>query len=171
MPCDERWNEFRDAMEVARKYAYFDHAAVAPISTPARDAMRRWTDDLASAGDLRWPEWAARVEAVRRAAAAFIGADPEEIAFVPNTTAGLSLVAEGFPWQAGDNVVTPDDEFPSNAYPWMNLAARGVETRRVACGSPRGIDIDALAAACDRRTRIVAISWVGYLSGWRNNVD
>ena len=49
---------------------------------------------------------------------------PEEIALVGNTTAGINLVAEGFPWQAGDNVVTRADEFPSNQYPWLHLADR-----------------------------------------------
>ena len=67
-----------------------------------------------------------------RLGARLIGADPNEIALVRNTTEGISLVAEGFPWQEGDNVVTLDNEFPSNLYPWINLASRGVETRRVA---------------------------------------
>ena len=65
------------------------------------------------------------------AAARLIGADRDEIALVPNTTAGISLVAEGLDWRPGDNVVTLADEFPSNVYPWLNLASRGVETRRV----------------------------------------
>jgi cysteine desulfurase/selenocysteine lyase len=66
--------------------------------------------------------------------------------------------------------VTLANEFPSNLYPWMNLESRGVETRRVAVDDGR-VDLDRLAAACDERTRIVAVSWVGYASGWRNDVD
>ena len=102
-----------------------------------------------------------------RLAARLIAADADEIALVRNTTEGISLVAEGFPWQAGDNVVTLDNEFPSNQYPWMNLASRGVETRRVPTDGGR-VDLDRLAEACDRRTRIVSVSWVGYASGWRD---
>jgi selenocysteine lyase/cysteine desulfurase len=99
-----------------------------------------------------------------------IGAEPTEIALIRNTTEGINLVAEGFPWRAGDNCVTLCDEFPSNQYPWMHLADRGVETRRVS--TDRGtVDLDRLAAACDRRTRIVTLSWVGYSSGWRNDLD
>ena len=70
----------------------------------------------------------------------------------------------------GDNVVTLDNEFPSNAYPWMNLASRGVDTRRVPTDRGR-VDLARVEAACDRRTRIIAISWVGYLSGWQSNLD
>ncbi len=79
------------------------------------------------------------------------------------------MLAEGFPWQAGDNVVTLENEFPSNLYPWMNLATRGVETRRVPVEEGR-IDLDRVAAACDQRTRMLSLSWVGYASGWRLDV-
>ncbi len=99
-----------------------------------------------------------------------IGALPEEIALVGNTTAGINLVAEGFPWKPGDNVVTRADEFPTNQYPWLHLADRGVETRRVPTNDGR-LDLDRLAAACDNRTRIVSVSWVAYASGWRHDLD
>src|SRR5262249_54957334 len=71
-----------------------------------------------------------------------------------------------FPWKEGDNVVIPTDEFPTNQYPWMNLASRGVECRRVPMIDGR-IDLNRLESACDDRTRIVSLSWVGFLSGWR----
>ena len=109
-------------------------------------------------------------EATRDAAARLIGADRDEIALVPNTTAGISLVAEGLDWRPGDNVVTLADEFPSNVYPWLNLASRGVETRRVPTDNGR-LDLDDLAAACDARTRIVSVSWVGYATGYRHDVE
>jgi cysteine desulfurase / selenocysteine lyase len=79
-------------------------------------------------------------------------------------------VAEGLDWRVGDNVVTLADEFPSNAYPWLNLQSRGVETRRVPTDNGQ-LDLDALAAACDARTRIISVSWVGYATGYRNDVD
>jgi selenocysteine lyase/cysteine desulfurase len=121
-------------------------------------------------GDTRWPEWSRRCEATRDAAARLIGADRDEIALVPNTTAGIGLVAEGLDWRSGDNVVTLADEFPSNAYPWLNLASRGVETRRVPTDNGR-LDLDTLAAACDARTRVVSVSWVGYATGCRQEVE
>jgi selenocysteine lyase/cysteine desulfurase len=86
-----------------------------------------------------------------------------------STTDGVTLAAEGFPWQTGDNVVVPADEFPTDQYPWMNLASRGVETRRVPMEHGR-LDLNRLEAACDSRTRIVAISWVGFLNGWRTDL-
>jgi selenocysteine lyase/cysteine desulfurase len=160
---------FRAAMPIAERLAYFDHAAVAPLPTPAREAIRKWLDEATERGDTVWSHWAARMEEVRATTARLINAQPEEIALVPNTTAGIGLVAEGFPWQAGDNVVTLANEFPSNQYPWMNLASRGVETRRVPVDGGV-VDLARIAAACDQRTRIVAGSWVGYATGWRIDV-
>jgi selenocysteine lyase/cysteine desulfurase len=162
-------SRFRSAMPIARRLAYFDHAAVAPLPSPTREAIRIWLDEATEQGDTVWSRWAARMEQVRSTAAGLINADPAEIALVPNTTSGIGLVAEGYPWQAGDNVVTLANEFPSNQYPWMNLASRGVETRRVEA-SGGIVDLNRLAEACDRRTRIVAVSWVGYATGWRIDV-
>jgi len=157
-------------MPVARNWAYFDHAAVAPLPEITRETIACWAEEAATCGDTVWPQWRGRVEQLRGDLAKLIGADTDEIALVRNTTEGIGLVAEGYPWQPGDNVVTLDDEFPSNQFPWMNLARLGVETRRV---SPRNgrVDLNAVAAACDEKTRIVTISWVGYASGWRNDVD
>ena len=70
-----------------------------------------------------------RVEEVRRLAGRLLNADPLDVAFVKNTSEGIGIVAEGFPWRPGDNVVTAAEEYPANLYPWMNLAGRGVEVR------------------------------------------
>ena len=120
----EKWVEFRRQMPVTGRWAYFDHAAVAPL--PGRPAMhwsampsRRPTRGIPSGqrGTAGWK----RCDLGAR----LVGAHAEEIALVRNTTEGISLVAEGFGWQEGNNVVTLDNEFPSNLYPWLNLASRG----------------------------------------------
>ncbi len=156
-------------MPIVRRWAYLDHAAVAPLSGPAVKAMNAWAEEAATAGATPYPQWMERLDATRRCAAEMIGAETSEVALIRNTTEGIGLVAEGFPWQSGDNVVIRDDEFPSNVYPWMNLADRGVQTRRVETEGGR-LDMDRLAAACDDRTRIIAISWVAYSNGWRHDV-
>lgn len=162
-------SQLRAAMPVARKWAYFDHAAVAPIPTPAVEALESWLREIAEEGDTVGGAWHRQLAKTRAAAAELIGAADDEIALVPNTTAGINLVAEGFPWQAGDNVVTLDDEFPANVYPWLNLESRGVETRRVPTTDGR-VDLDLLADHCDARTRVVSVSWVGYANGCRRDL-
>jgi len=164
------WGGFRRQMPVAQRWAYLDHAAVAPISGPARDCLLKWADEIACQGSISYPAWVQQIERLRRLAAEMLNASPAEIALVGNTTAGINLVAEGFPWRQGDNVVTLADEFPSNQYPWMNLADRGVETRRVPTEQGR-VDLQRIADACDDRTRVVTVSWVSFCSGRRNNLD
>ncbi len=153
-------------MPVTAKWAYFDHAAVAPLPQSTATAIAQWLREAAEEGDTCWPHWAKEVEATRQAAATLLNAQSQEIALVPNTTAGINLVAEGFPWSAGDNVVTLENEFPSNLFPWMNLAGRGVECRRVPVENGR-VDLQRIDEAIDSRTRIVSVSWVGFASGWR----
>ena len=163
------WGWLREQMPVHRRWAYFDHAAVAPLPQPARAALQTWLDEDTEDGDTAWPRWARQVEQVREEAAWLLDVDQDEIALVRNTTEGINLVAEGFPWRQGDNVVFAAEDFPSNRFAWINLQARGVEPRPVA--SQGGyVDPAAVAEACDEHTRIVAVSWVDYLSGRRNDV-
>jgi selenocysteine lyase/cysteine desulfurase len=169
LSSDSRFDDFRRQMPVVGKWAFFDHAACAPLTGPARDALAKWLVEAAEEGGTAWGRWDRRIEEVRRTAAKFIGATPEEIALVRSTTDGIMLVAEGFPWREGDNVVIPAEEFPTNQYAWINLVSRGVECRRVPMESGR-TELDKLDAACDGRTRIVALSWVGFLNGWRTDL-
>lgn len=120
------WGHFRSRMPAARRWAYFDHAAVSPLTGAAQGALARWIEDASTNGAAFYPAWTKQIEDLRHRVAGMIGADIEEIALVSNTTAGINLVAEGFPWRPGDNVVTRADEFPSNQYPWLRLADRGV---------------------------------------------
>jgi selenocysteine lyase/cysteine desulfurase len=167
---DETRRRLRAAMPVTRDWAYFDHAAMSPLPQPTADVIQKWLAEAVETGNPQWPHWVKDVERMRAAAASMIGAHPDEIALIGNTTAGISLVAEGLDWRPGDNVVTLADEFPSNVYPWFNLEDRGVETRRVTTEASGGLDIDKLAAACDERTRIVTVSWIGFATGYRHDV-
>ena len=160
------WSQFRTEMPVTQRWAYFDHAAVGAIPQLAFDRISRWANEALLDGDAVWGGWQKLHEGARHTAAKLFNAQPSEISLVPNTSFGINLVAEGFPWKAGDNVVIPDHEFPSNIYPWMQLQDRGVELRVVPLDGAR-LPVSALLNAIDSRTRIVSVSWVGYASGYR----
>jgi selenocysteine lyase/cysteine desulfurase len=98
--------------------------------------------------------------------ASLLNAHAAEIAFVPNTSTGLSLVAEGLSWSPGDNIVGCASEFPANVYPWTGLDHLGVEYRRAPEHEGR-VDLDDIAAAIDDRTRVVALSWVQFATGFK----
>lgn len=163
------WEALRAEFPVTKQWVFLDHAAVAPLSAPACRALREYADDQAEHGIAHSGRWLKRIEEVRALAARLLNADPPEIAFVSSTSAGIGLVAEGLDWQPGDNMVTAGEEYPANLYPWMNLAGRGVEVRRIASRGPR-IAIDDIRAALDARTRLVSLSSVEYASGFRNDL-
>ena len=163
---------FRRQMPVTRSWVYFDHAAVSPLPEPARAALAEWADDVAANGLVHIGR--AGSAASRRSAGSSAGcssADPLDVAFVKNTSEGIGIVAEGLPWQPGDNVVTVDQEYPANVYPWMNLASRGVELRRVRSRPGGVVSLDDLAAAIDARTGVVTLSFVEFATGFRNDLD
>jgi selenocysteine lyase/cysteine desulfurase len=164
------WSSFRTHFPITSRWAYFDHAAVAPVSKPAQQAMLAWAADMVENGDVHEGQWVRRVEQVRRLAGQLINADPLDIAFVKNTSEGIGIVAEGLAWRDGDNVVTAAEEYPSNLYPWLNLVQRGVEVRMVP-SRDRKVCIEDIRKAIDARTRLVSLSFVEFASGYRNNLD
>jgi selenocysteine lyase/cysteine desulfurase len=168
---DIDWSALREQdFPVTKRWAYLDHAAVAPLPRRSGDTLRQWTESQEDHGVVPWPRWEQRLEHIRADLARLINAHTDEIAFVTSTTHGIGLVAEGFPWREGDNVVTARDEYPSNLLPWLNLASRGVSVRAVATRDGR-IWLDDLAAAMDGRTRVLAISHVEFGTGFRNDLD
>jgi selenocysteine lyase/cysteine desulfurase len=164
------WASLRHEFPVTRRWAFLDHAAVAPISERARRALVEWADDIAENGVVNEPRWLRRIDEVRKLFGRLLNSDPLDVAFIKNTSEGIGFVAEGMPWQPGDNVVTAAEEYPSNVYPWLNLQSRGVEVRRVASRGPR-VEIDDLRQAIDGRTRLVSLSFVEFASGFRNDLD
>ncbi|HXU31716.1 MAG TPA: aminotransferase class V-fold PLP-dependent enzyme [Thermoanaerobaculia bacterium] len=164
---------FRAEMPIVGRYLYLNHAAIGPLPRRSAERMAALARVVSETGDRRWPERNAEVERVRALAARLIGAtDPHEVAFVENTSVGLSAVAEGIDWRPGDNMVGAEGEFPSNAYPWMNVAARaGNEVEyRLAPERDGRIEPEDLLARIDGRTRLLALSWVQYATGFRSDL-
>jgi selenocysteine lyase/cysteine desulfurase len=162
---------FRNQMPVTRSWAYMDHAAVSPLPEPARAALAEWADDVSANGLVHIGRWVARIEEVRKQFGRLLNADPLDVAFVKNTSEGVGIVAEGLPWETGDNVVTVDQEYPANVYPWMNLESRGVEFRAVRSRPGGVVSLEDLDAAIDARTRVVTLSFVEFATGFRNDLD
>ncbi len=157
----------RAQFAVTNECAFLDNAAVAPMSERACERMREYIDEAARLARPAGRKWAETAQSARSMAAALMGARVDEIAFTSSTSMGLALIAASLDWRAGESVVTAANEFPANMYPWLNLKRRGVHVKAVA---PRGdgrVAVEDLAAAIDRHTRVVALSWVGFNTGLR----
>ena len=163
-----RWRE--EEFPVTRECAYMNHAGNGPLSRRGVERMQALADLVSRSGDRRWLERNAEMDRVRGLAARLLGArHAHEIAFVENTSAGLSLVAGGIDWKPGDSIVSAAPEFPSNVYPWMQLGERGVALWQVPERDGR-IDPDELLGILDDHTRVVALSSVQYASGFRSDL-
>ncbi len=161
-----RFREERQKFPVTRRYAYLNHAGRGPLSPPARAALERITDEMCY---VHPGQLAGMIEDFRRsrsAIAGLIGAQATSIGFVPNTSSGIAMAAGSLPIEAGDNVICARGEFPANVYPWLNLNRRGVEVRFLE-SLPGGVTVDQVRKAMDGRTRVVALSWVGFSDGAR----
>lgn len=154
---------------VSDRYLYFNHAGVSPIPARAAAAGSDWFARARDEGAARPRLWLETTARARERFARLIGAAPEEVAFVKNTSEGVSLVAAGFPWKEGDNLVLTDLEFPSNVYPWLRLRSRNVEVRTVPAREGR-IRKEDLFEACDGKTRLIALSSVEFGHGFRNDL-
>jgi selenocysteine lyase/cysteine desulfurase len=145
---------------------YVNHAAVAPLSRPAAEAMAWLATDACQYGSYHYDQWLAAYEGLRVAAAKMIGAGRDEIAIVKNTSEGIATVALGIDWRPGDKMVAFREEFPANYYPWLRLEPRGVKIEWLSIHDP----LDRIEEGC-RGARLLAVSFVNYLSGHRVDLD
>ncbi|MEO8217531.1 MAG: aminotransferase class V-fold PLP-dependent enzyme, partial [Acidobacteriota bacterium] len=154
-----------DEFPITANVIYFNHAAVGPLPRRSVAAIRSHASDQMYWGALHWREWTDEYARFRAAAARLIGSAADEISILKNTSEGISFVAEGFRWNAGDNVVTTDLEFPSNFVPWKRLERRGVQCR-VVPSTDGAFTVDDVESLVDDRTRIVTVSSVQFHNGF-----
>ncbi len=155
---------------VAAERVFLSHAGVCPLPRCVSAAMRAYLEQAMTDNQEDFM-FGKVVPETRRLAARLIEAEAGEIAFVGSTSMGLAMVAAGLPWQAGDNVICYQEDYPANVYPWMDLATRGVSVRFVEprqYGRPTVEDLEPLI---DDRTRLVSLASAHFVSGWRLDVD
>jgi cysteine desulfurase/selenocysteine lyase len=163
--------ELRALFPLAERLVYLNHAAVSPIPTTTLNAVEAQLHDVADTGTLNYRSWLSVKERARQLLSKLLGARPEQVAFMRNTSDSLSTVANGLNWRASDNIVTFRHEFPSNVYPWLRLQkSLGIEVRM--CEERDGrVDLEELCRLVDRNTRLIAISHVQFASGFRADLE
>lgn len=152
---------------------YVNHAATSPLSRPVMDAVAAYLGarhgaDAAAPID-NFEDFLPIVQATRTRAARVLGTDAARIAFVANTSSALDLLARGLDWQPGDRIAVPACEFPANVYPFLNLRDRGVAVDFIPHAEGT-FTRDDIAAALRPETRLLTLSWVQFLSGFRTDL-
>lgn len=156
--------------EFGEQDGYLNFASVGPPSVSARVAPRDLLDEVAAGDQVATQIIGPAYQGARREIADALGVEDGLATSVPSTSAGIMQVAFGL-IGSGGNVVVPATEFPANRYPWLRAEAiGGPEVRAVEIADGR-VDPDALAGAIDGDTRLVAVSLVDYMTGFRVDVD
>jgi cysteine desulfurase / selenocysteine lyase len=150
---------------VARDKIFLGHAGVCPLPRRVADAV----SECARQGTLGDQEafMLHRLDDARKLAAQLLNCQSDEIALVGPTSLGLSFVASGLNFRKGDNIVIYHDDYPSNVYPWMALAQKGVQVRLLntrGLGVIRPVDV---MGQVDENTRLVALASCHFISGYR----
>ncbi len=149
---------------------YLNHAAVAPWPQRSAEAISRFTKQNLTRGATDYLEWLNVESRLRDQLQTLINAESrDEIALLKNTSEALSVIAYGLEWRPGDNIVSSDQEFPSNRIVWQSLKNQGVALRQANLGQSDSPE-QALIDQCDSKTRLLTISSVQYASGIKLNL-
>ena len=144
---------------------YLNHAAVAPWPIRTVEAVQNFAIQNGRVGSRHYEQWLKTEQALKQSLATLINAQSaDEIALLKNTSEGLSIIAKGIDWQAGDNIVISNQEFPSNFIVWDTLKQKGIELR-IADISNYDDPEQAVIDKMDANTRLLSISAVQYASG------
>jgi len=164
------WQRLREQFPVLKNWVYLNTATFGPVPQCAAEAAAahlRSRDETASLGFL---DWYTQADVVRAAAAKLIGAEAEDIAFIPNAGAALAWLIGGIDWKSGDEIVTLTHEFPNNLYYPKVLGRAGVSLTELELPDGR-FSLDRFVDALTPRTRLVLMSTVNYSTGLRPPIE
>lgn len=150
------------------------HASISPLPRRSSEAISAYAARLSSEGQFDYIHEAIYKSCKARIAAMLgHGAKVEEIAFAGSTSHALGLVATSFPWQAGENCVVADGDFPANVIIWKNLKhTHGVECKMITHrGEAMDLTLEDVLPLLDEKTRLVSLSAVHFLSGASLNLN
>ncbi len=173
MTIDEILNDEalrRREFPVTERAVYLAHAGVCPLPRRVAQAV----SDCAARGALDDQETAVPrtfLSETREVAARLLHAKPTEIALVGPTSLALSLVANGLPFPRNTNILVYFDDYPTNVYPWMTLADRGVEVRFLNVRRLGTIRPGDVLGQVDEDTRLVALASCHFIAGWRLELE
>ena len=163
------WRAVRKQFPTMEKLTFLNSGMKVILPSCVADAMHEWIDDVYhTAGEMAFAM--AEIEKTRTVVAETFGARTDDISLIKNTSEGISIIAQGFPWREGDNVVISEIEHENNTFPWRYLKSRGVATRFAKPDEQGRVTLDCYRALVDERTRVLALAWVAYGNGYRANL-
>ncbi|MCF7885482.1 MAG: aminotransferase class V-fold PLP-dependent enzyme [Candidatus Marinimicrobia bacterium] len=162
---------YRQFFPITRHKTYLNHAAVAPLSLKVRKALRTYYKIRSEKKPGNWGQATQTASELKNMFAKLINTNSSDrIAFTQNTTHGLNIIASGLNWQADDEILIPEREFPANVYPFKNLERQGVKIKFLPADAG-GITSQTLLSNITKKTKMLSISFVEFLSGYKHNMQ
>ncbi|MHC5037111.1 MAG: aminotransferase class V-fold PLP-dependent enzyme [Planctomycetota bacterium] len=164
-----------DRFPIKRKYIFLTHCGVSPLYSGAFQREREIARQHRDLGAVLFNRYEPLLDDLRASAAALMKTSPENLAFVKNTSEGMSMIACGYPFEEGDQIISYIHEYPANHYPWKLQEKRGAELILLPDRNPTRISLgdrpcawafEDLEARVTDRTRIVALSHVQFATGF-----
>jgi selenocysteine lyase/cysteine desulfurase len=175
----QNFDKSLETFPIKDNYVFLSHCGISPLYSGAfrkiceicEMQMRRGTDVFDTYVQI--------LDRLRSAAARLLDVPDDDLAFVKNTSEGLGLIAGGYPFKAGDEVIGYEHEYPANYHPWAVLERRGVGFVRIpnadlgvgAEKRPAGWSLECLKNLVTPKTRMIAISHVQFTSGFAANLE
>ncbi len=159
------WDDIRKQFPVTANSTYVNTAAAGPLAATTANAATEYYRLMMTDGDIHWDDWLEKRQIVRNKVAAFINAEPDEIALTINTSSGMSVIVDAL--QNHGEVISGDLEFPVSTLPWLN--------RRIPVHLLKSVDgkieLEDIRSAMNVRTGIVCLSHVQFSNGYRINLE
>ena len=157
--------QFKAHFYSGSEHVHLNNSGQALIPDVNRDLAHKWIDRLYLEGALCAMEGWAQTEITRKKLAQFIGADETELSFFTTTSSALSQAALGIKLNEDDEILTWEQEYPSNFYPWR-LAAEKAKAKIIQIKSENfETPAEKILEQVTKKTKVIAISWVQYQTG------
>jgi len=170
------FDKSESAFPAKKNGLFLSHCAISPMQRHAKEAAQGFLDVMAEGGVSRLPPFFNLLPRFHQKFGQLLKTGATNISSVHNTAEGMCLIANGYPFQSGDEVISYIHEFPSNHYPWRLQEKRGVKLVLLEDSdpigtfadiqSPRGWSVEELKRKVTAKTRIIALSHVQFTSGY-----
>jgi len=149
---------------------YFDHAAVSPLPLTVKEQIDKYLYERSFTEINNYHSNLETIANLREQLGNLLNTTPDRIGLTKSVTDSVNILAQGLDWKHGDRVILNDLEFPANVYPFLNLKKYGVEIDFVKSNNGT-INIDAIKKVITPRTKLISISFVQFLTGFRADLN
>jgi len=156
---------------------FLAHCSVSRLLPDASEAICRFNSDQAEFGFEMFYKYGNVLTPFRNTAAELLKTGSQNLSFLTNTSEGMNMIANGYPFQNGDSIISYIHEYPSNHYPWVLQKQKGVKLELLENHTPPEFSlgaetmpgfflVDELEKRISKNTRMICLSHVQFTSGF-----